>query len=85
MPYRIKITSGAEHDLHALPSNILKRVNARIAALAENPRPSGVRKLSGADGLYRIRIGDYRIIYEIRDAVLVVIIIRARHRREAYR
>lgn len=85
MLYRIKITSGAERDLHALPTNILKRVNARIAALAERPRPDGVKKLSGTDNLYRIRVGDYRVIYEIRDEAVVVIVIRARHRREAYR
>lgn len=57
-----------------------------IQGLVAEPRPSGVKKLRDAAGdLYRIRIGDYRVIYEIDDAVIVVVIIRVRHRREAYR
>jgi len=85
VPYRIKISKGAARDLGALPANTLRRVNERIVALAERPRPDGVKKLSGMNDLYRIRVGDYRVIYEIQDAALVVIIIQARHRGEADR
>lgn len=56
-----------------------------MLTLAENQRPNGVTKLSGVDHVYRIRVGDYRIVYEIQDATIVVTIIRVRHRREVYR
>lgn len=85
MRYRIEVTKAAERDLRALPADILKRVDKRILALAENPRPDGVKKLAGADDLYRVRVGDYRIIYEIQDRAIVVTIIRVRHRGEVYR
>ena len=85
MHYRIEVTKAAARDLRALPANILKRVDARILSLAEKPRPDGVRKLVGSADLYRLRVGDYRIIYEIQDAVILVCIIRVRHRGEVYR
>lgn len=86
MRYRIEVTNAAERDLRALPGNVLKRVDARILSLGENPRPDGVKKLAGADDLYRVRVGDYRIIYEIRDRVtLVTTIVAVRHRGRAYR
>ena len=85
MHYRIEVTQAAARDLRALPANILKRVDARILSLAEKPRPDGVRKLVGSEDLYRVRVGDYRIIYEIHDAALLVSIIRVRHRGEVYR
>lgn len=85
MRYRIEATKAAERDLRALPGHILKRVDARILSLARNPRPEGVKKLAGADNLYRVRVGDYRIVYQLRDRVVLVTIIRVRHRSEAYR
>lgn len=68
-----------KHDRHAL-----LRIKARIDGLAHNPRPYGVKKLSGAESLYRVRVGDYRIIYEIQDKTLVVLVVKVAHRREAY-
>ena len=68
-----------KHDRHAL-----FRIKVRIDELAHNPRPQGVKKLSGAESLYRIRVGDYRIIYEIQDKALVVLVVKVAHRREAY-
>ena len=85
MRYRIEITKAAARDLRALPANILKRVDARILSLAEEPRPDGVKKLAGVEDLYRVRVGDYRIIYEIQDAVILTTIVRTRHRGEVYR
>ena len=85
MRYRIEVTRAAERDLRALPESVLKRVDAKILSLAGNPRPDGVRKLAGAESLYRVRIGDYRIIYEIQDRVVLIVIVRVRHRGEAYR
>ncbi len=83
--YRIELTKAAERDLRALPTNVLKRVDARILSLAEEPRPDGVKKLAGSDDLYRVRVGDYRIIYQIRDATVLVVIIRVGHRGDVYR
>ena len=78
MPYRIEVTKAAARDLRALPANILKRVDARVLSLRDHPRPDSVKRLGGSEDLYRIRVGDYRIIYEIQDAVIVVSIIRVR-------
>jgi mRNA interferase RelE/StbE len=61
------------------------RIVAAIQGLASDPRPQGVEKLAGADALYRVRVGDYRIIYEIRDQELVVTVIKVGHRRDVYR
>ena len=61
------------------------RVITAIQALATNPRPSGCRKLAGSQHDWRIRVGDYRVIYEIGDAIRIVRVNRVRHRREVYR
>lgn len=79
------MTRAAERDLRALPEQALKRVDASILSLARNPRPDGVKKLRGAESLYRVRVGDYRIIYEIQDRAILIVIVRVRHRGEAYR
>ena len=83
--YRIELTSRAERDLLRLPSNISRRLIPRIDGLARQPRPPGVKKLSDEESLYRIRSGDYRIIYQVRDEVLLVLIVSVGHRREIYR
>jgi mRNA interferase RelE/StbE len=84
--YRIEFRPAALRDLKSLPRDILDRVSRKISALAENPRPSGAEKLSGSEeDCYRIRVGDYRILYAIQDKVSLIIIIRVRHRREVYR
>lgn len=62
-----------------------RRVLRAVEPLAHEPRPSGCRKLEGGDGAYRIRVGDYRVIYTVDDAILVVAIERVRHRGEVYR
>jgi mRNA interferase RelE/StbE len=64
---------------------VLRRVDARILALAEDPRPPGVVKMQGAEGYFRIRIGDYRVVYAIEDDVLLVLVVRIGHLREVYR
>lgn len=83
--YQIEVTPAARRDLRKLPRDVLERVDARIQSLATDPRPHGSVKLTNEDALYRIRVGDYRIIYEVQDEALVVIVIRVRHRREVYR
>ena len=83
--YAIEVKPAFEKDFDALPKDVQRRVATKIDALAANPRPHGVEKLAGADELYRIRIGEYRVVYQIRDKVLIVLLVRVRHRREVYR
>ena len=85
MAYRIELTSQAAKQLESLDRPTLKRVAARIDALADEPRPAGARRLSNKDSLYRICVGDYRVIYRIRDRLILVTIIRIGHRRDVYR
>ncbi|MDA1276851.1 MAG: type II toxin-antitoxin system RelE/ParE family toxin [Verrucomicrobia bacterium] len=83
--YRVLLERAAEKDLARLSSEIHDRVIAAIQALATNPRPSGCRKLAGSKQDFRIRVGDYRVIYEIADEIRVLRVNRVRHRREVYR
>jgi mRNA interferase RelE/StbE len=86
MAYKVIFKPGAERDISHLPGNIQRQVSARILALADNPRPHGVEKLKGqSEPLYRIRSGDYRVVYAIHDQVLLVLIVRVQNRREVYR
>ena len=71
-------------DLHAIPKTDLKKILSRIERLAEDPRPAGCQKLTGAD-LYRVRQGVYRIVYSIHDRTMVIHVVRVGHRREVYR
>lgn len=82
--YRIDVRPRAKEAIDALPPILRRRVLLAIEQLAGEPRPSGVRKLEGRDE-YRIRVGDYRVMYEIEDAVLIVVVLRVAHRRGAYR
>jgi mRNA interferase RelE/StbE len=83
--YRVLLERAAEKDLSRLSSEVHVRVIAAIQALANNPRPPGCRKLTGSNHDWRIRVGDYRVLYEIADQIRVVRVNRVRHRREAYR
>ncbi len=83
--YSLLIKRSAEKELKKLPAGDLRRVVDRIRSLAQQPRPSGCEKLSGEDERYRIRQGDYRIVYGIDDADRVVEIVKIGHRREVYR
>ena len=85
MPYEIELTRAARRDLENLPRNMLKRVDARILLLADDPRPRAAKKLSGPEGFLRLRVGDYRIIYQVEKDRLVVLVVRIGHRREIYR
>lgn len=83
--YEITFARSARRELEALETRLVARVWARIQALADQPRPPGCRKLQGEEGLWRIRVGDSRVLYEIKDARRVVDIAAVRHRRDAYR
>ena len=82
--YRLLIKPSAVKELEALPRKDRQRVVSRIQGLARTPRPAGCEKLSGSDR-YRVRQGDYRIIYSIEDVELVVLVVRVGHRRDVYR
>ena len=82
--YSVLLTRSAARDLGSVPAKDRQRIVTRIGALADNPRPVGAEKLSG-DDKYRIRQGDYCILYEIVDAALVVTVVRIGNRREVYR
>ena len=82
--YKILIKRSAAKELEAVPPRDRRRLVTRIEALAANPRPAGAQKLSGEDK-YRMRQGDYRILYEIVDEDLIVTVVRVGHRRDVYR
>jgi len=85
MIYRIELTRAAVRDLTALPKPLLKRLDAGIQGLAIDPLPPGVKKLKNSDGLYRVRVGDYRIVYQIEQEILTILVVRIGHWREVYR
>ena len=85
MTYRVEFRPSALRSFRHLPGSIQARIRPMIDALADDPRPSGCRKLAGHAGRFRVRVGDYRVLYEIRDAVLLVIVVDIGHRREIYR
>ena len=85
MPYRLEIKDSARKQIARLSRPDQRRVMAAIADLADTPRPDGVRKIVGADNACRIRVGDYRIVYEVADRVLTVYVVRVAHRKDVYR
>jgi mRNA interferase RelE/StbE len=82
--FAIRFTQAALRDFTALPREAQQRIRPKINALAQNPYPHGTKKLKG-ENAFRIRIGDYRIIYEVRGNELIVLVLRIAHRREVYR
>ena len=84
MGYEVRIVSAAEREMDRLPVAVYKRISRRILTLEDNPRPRGAKKLSGREE-YRLRIGDYRVLYTVDDKNGVVTIFAVGHRREIYR
>ncbi len=84
MAYGVRLKPRAERDLDRLPINVARRIWQKLLALENDPRPPAVSKLEGSDA-YRIRVGDYRVVYLIDDRSRVVEVVRAAHRREIYR
>ena len=82
--YRVLIKPSAAKELHALPANDRKRVVTKIEGLASDPRPPGTEKLSGAEK-YRLRQGDYRVLYSVDDSQKMLVIVKIGHRRDVYR
>jgi len=83
--YTVEVLPSAQRELAALPKDVQRRIANRIDALREDPRPPGTRQLQGEDRLYRLRVGDYRVIYSIEGRRLVVVVVKIGHRREVYR
>ncbi len=82
--YSVVIKSSAQKELDALDEAVFRRIDRKILALVENPRPTGCKKLKGYKDQWRIRIGDWRVVYFIDDSAKRVSITRVAHRREAY-
>jgi mRNA interferase RelE/StbE len=84
-PYVLRIEPAAQRDLRRLGEKTLKRILDQCGRLERDPRHPGAQKLSGYDMQWRVRVGDYRILYEIRDRAREIRVFRVAHRREAYR
>ena len=85
MAYQVLVERAAEKDLRKISSKVRPRLVLALQSLAKNPRPAGSLKLTGSASDWRIRVGDYRIIYEIADEIRIVRINRVRHRGDVYR
>lgn len=83
--YEVLLERNAEKELRRLPSKVHDRIVEVIAALETDPRPPGCRKLTGSKRDWRVRVGDYRVVYEIADSVRIIRVHRVRHRSAAYR
>ena len=83
--YSVTFARSARKELERLQAPLSSRILARMEALAREPRREGCRKLQGSEDLWRIRVGDYRIVYSVDDTEMVVDVIAVRHRSEAYR
>ncbi|MCI0341287.1 MAG: type II toxin-antitoxin system RelE/ParE family toxin [Planctomycetales bacterium] len=84
MAYAVLLNPSARKDLAGLDPDLQARVVQHLEPLAENPRPQGVKKLRGPEGEYRIRVGDYRVIFQIEDRAKIVRVTAIRHRSDAY-
>ena len=85
MAYTVEFSRGADREFRKLSRQVQLRLRPRIESLSLNPRPAGSKKLAGSQNDWRIRIGDYRVVYEIHDRILFILVLRVAHRREVYR
>ena len=82
--YEVQFKASAAKEFRKLTLDVRGRVQKAIDGLKTDPRPAGMKKLAGETNLYRIRVGDYRIIYEIDDSSQLIVVTRVRHRRDVY-
>ncbi|HAO12753.1 MAG TPA: type II toxin-antitoxin system mRNA interferase toxin, RelE/StbE family [Planktothrix sp. UBA8407] len=85
MNYTVIIPKPVQKQLDNLPEDIRQRITAKILSLTIEPRPVGVKKLKGFDNEYRVRLGDYRVRYDVNDQILTVLVLHCKHRRNIYR
>lgn len=84
LKYSLEIKQSAQKELDALAETLFARIDRKILALADNPRPAGCKKLKGYKDQWRIRIGDYRVVYVIDNTAKIVTVTHVAHRREVY-
>ena len=84
MIYSVIIPKPVQKQLENLPKTERDKIILVLKLIAEDPRPSGVKKLKGYNKTYRIRVGDYRVIYEIKDKELIILLLSVSHRKESY-
>ena len=82
--HHVRLASAASGEMKRLPADVVGRIQVALRGLRTNPRPSGVRKLRGLSRLYRVRVGAYRIVYEVDDAGSTVLVTKIGHRRDVY-
>ena len=85
MSYAIEFLPSAAKELTALPRDVQRRISKKIDSLRENPRPPGVKLLEAKQRLFRLRVGDYRVLYTIEGRRLLIVVIKVGHRKEIYR
>ena len=85
MTCRVEFSPTAARQLRKLDSGARRRIDAVVALLSENPRPPSARPLVGGGGAWRVRTGDFRVVYDIDDGVLLVLVLAVGHRRDIYR
>jgi mRNA interferase RelE/StbE len=83
--YSLRYTESASRSLRDLERGIRSRIAAKILALADNPYPPGIRKITGEEHAYRLRVGDYRVVYDVLEDAIVVLVLRVAHRKDVYR
>lgn len=83
--YSIAISPRARNEIDSLDKPIKRRIAVSIEGLAKNPHPAGSKKLQGKDDTWRIRVGDYRVLYDIKNKELIILVVKVGHRREVYR
>ena len=84
MPYRVVLTEEADAELSALPRKIQRQIVNKLRTLENNPRPPKAKRLTDDDHLYSLRSGHYRILYQVGDEFLLVLVVRVGHRRDVY-
>ncbi|MBS1588813.1 MAG: type II toxin-antitoxin system RelE/ParE family toxin [Bacteroidetes bacterium] len=85
MGYNVEFKKSAEKELAALPTDIIAKMRKAILSLKVNPLPTGSKKLKGRKNDYRIRVGNYRVVYQIKNEVLIVYVIKIGHRKDIYK
>jgi mRNA interferase RelE/StbE len=83
--YTVQLKPSADRSLARLPVDAQRRITLALTDLGEDPRPPGVKKLAGDDNLWRVRVGPYRVVYEVHDRPPVVMVLRVAHRKDVYR
>ncbi len=83
--YAVILADSARRELERLPAQTVQRILHAVTELRDNSRPLGSKKIVGSESTYRIRVGQYRVIYEVDDHQRIVLVTRIRHRKDAYR